>query len=86
MRRSRTVAVGAGDAAGKGGRRGGKDYAGRGARKGNDGGNRKDRGAGRRGAARATWSDDRKANFDARKALFEMMADVEEGSARRRKK
>ena len=80
------IAVGAGDAAGKGGRRGGKDYAGRGARKGNDGGNRKDRGAGRRGAARATWSDDRKANFDARKALFEMMADVEEGSARRRKK
>lgn len=71
-----------GDAFARGGRRGGKDNGNRGGWKNGDNGGRK----GRRGEKRNGHDDIFPPGFDAHQALLEMMGNVEEGSARRKKK
>ncbi len=71
-----------GDAFSRGGRRGGKDNGNRGGWKNGDNGGRK----GRRGEKRNGHDDIFPPGFDAHQALLEMMGNVEEGSARRKKK
>lgn len=88
------ISTGGGDSSGRGGRRGGRDGgrggrdSGRGGWKGNDGGWKGNggRGAGRRGEGRNNRNDERPNTFNDRKALFDMMSEIEEGSARRKGK
>ena len=78
-----------GDKSGRGSRRGGKENDGRGAWKDASGSGKKGNtpwGAGRRGEAKDSRKADRQAAIEERKALFEMIAGMEEGFARRKKK
>ncbi len=83
------IVTAADDKPGRGSRRGGKENDARGAWKDTSGSSKKGNtpwGAGRRGEARGSRKADRKAAIEERKALFEMIAGMEEGFARRKKK